>query len=61
MEIKKVKFLLRVEEDILETLRALAGTRQISLSQLLRDVLSDYVQNLQQVKPPPQREEQWWL
>ena len=34
---KKIKFLLRVEGDILSTLRDMAKARQISLSQLLRD------------------------
>ena len=59
---KKVKFLLRVDEETLDTLRVLAKTRQISLSKLLREVLDDYVKSLQpEVKPPPQREGQWWI
>jgi hypothetical protein len=42
----KVKFLLRVEGDILSTLRELAKSKEISLSQLLRDILRGYVNNL---------------
>ena len=42
----KVKFLLRVEGDILSTLRELATAKEISLSQLLRDILRSYVDRL---------------
>ena len=43
---KKIKFLLRVEETTLEPLRAEAKRQEISLSQLLRDILNDYVADL---------------
>jgi len=60
----KVKFLLRVEGDILSTLRELAEVREISLSQLLRDILRGYVDKL--IEAPPssstvvRRGKQWW-
>ena len=60
----KVKFLLRVEKDTLDSLRNMAETRGISLSQLLREILDDYVDDLRIVrapKPVKKREEQWWL
>ena len=60
---EKVKFLLRVEGDILSTLRELAEAREISLSQLLRDILRGYVDELI-ATPPPQtpvrRVKLWW-
>ena len=61
----KVKFLLRVEKDTLDSLRNTAKTRGVSLSQLLRDILSDYVENIKTVRAPnnpaKKREDQWWL
>jgi hypothetical protein len=63
---KKVKFLLRVEETTLEPLRAEAKRQEISLSQLLRDILNDYVADLtneygERITPVKKREGQWWL
>ena len=64
---EKVKFLLRVEGDILSTLRELAEAREISLSQLLRDILRGYVNNLtvrvpteEQVRNRQRIKKQWW-
>ena len=64
---EKVKFLLRVEGDILSTLRELAEAREISLSQLLRDILRGYVNNLTvrvpteaQVRNRQRIKKQWW-
>lgn len=60
----KVKFLLRVEDDILSTLRGLAKADGMSLSQLLRDILGEYVNRLTETPPssPTVREKgkQWW-
>ena len=63
----KVKFLLRVEGDILSTLRELATAKEISLSQLLRDILRGYVDRLTIRVPAEVRErnklrikKQWW-
>ena len=63
----KVKFLLRVEGDILSTLRELAKSKEISLSQLLRDILRGYVNNLTvrvpteaQVRNRQRIKKQWW-
>jgi len=63
----KVKFLLRVEGDILSTLRELATAKEISLSQLLRDILRGYVDRLTIQVPAEVRErnklrikKQWW-
>jgi hypothetical protein len=64
----KVKFLLRVEGDILSTLRELAKSKEISLSQLLRDILRGYVNNLTIPIPNEAQErnrlrrvkKQWW-
>lgn len=63
---KKIKFLLRVEETTLEPLRAEAKRQEISLSQLLRDILNDYVADLtneygERITPVKKREGQWWL
>ena len=60
----KVKFLLRVEKDTLDCLRNMAETREVSLSQLLREILSDYVEKIRTERAPnpvKKREEQWWL
>lgn len=60
----KVKFLLRVEKDTLDCLRNMAETRGVSLSQLLRDILSDYVKEIRTERAPnpvKKREDQWWL
>lgn len=62
---KKVKFLLRVEKDTLDSLRNTAKTRGVSLSQLLRDILNGYVEDIKTVRAPnnpvKKREGQWWL
>ena len=61
---KKVQFLLRVEGDILSTLRGLAQGSGVSTSQLLRDILREYVERLAESPPPPQvvkeKGDQWW-
>lgn len=61
---KKVKFLLRVEGDILSTLRELAQVKSMSLSQLLRDILGDYVNKLTEAPPSfpviRRKGKQWW-
>ena len=69
---RKVKFLLRVEDDILSTLRELAQAKSVSLSQLLRDILGDYVEKLAETPPLKARlkqplsqivtkkDKQWW-
>ena len=60
----KVKFLLRVEGDILSTLRGLAQANGMSLSQLMRDILGDYVEKLtEKPRSSPtvtKRSKQWW-
>ena len=61
---KKIKFLLRVEGDILSTLRELAQANGMSLSQLLRDILGDYVEKLTETPPSSptvtKGSKQWW-
>tara|TARA_R100000963_G_C4636561_1_gene100590 strand:- start:438 stop:644 length:207 start_codon:yes stop_codon:yes gene_type:complete len=60
----KVKFLLRVEDDILSTLRGLAKANGMSLSQLMRDILGAYVNRLTETPSPSptatKKEKQWW-
>ena len=61
---KKVKFLLRVEETTLEPLRSEAKRQEISLSQLLRDILNDYVANIsneyRERVHPITKVDRWW-
>jgi hypothetical protein len=61
---KKVQFLLRVEGDILSTLRGLAQENGVSTSQLLRDILREYVERLTETPPSSptvrKRSKQWW-
>ena len=61
---KKVQFLLRVEGDILSTLRGLAQENGVSTSQLLRDILREYVERLTEAPSPPRtvkrKGDQWW-
>jgi len=60
----KVKFLLRVEGDILSTLRGLAKGKGVSTSQLLRDILREYVERLTEAPSSPRavkkKGDQWW-
>ena len=60
----KVQFLLRVEGDILSTLRGLAKERGMSCSQLIRDILKSYVDRLtEEPRSSPtvtKRSKQWW-
>ncbi len=64
---KKKSFLLRVEEETLESLRTEAKVQGISLSQLLRDVLNRHV-SAKQTAPAPAvyrdprkpRKKNWW-
>ena len=64
---KKKSFLLRVEEETLESLRIEAKVQGISLSQLLRDVLNRHV-SAKQAAPEPAvyrdprkpRKKNWW-
>ena len=61
---KKAKFLLRIEQETLDSLRNTAETRGVSLSQLLREILSDYVKEIRTERAPnpvKKREDQWWL
>ena len=67
---EKVKFLLRVEAGTLETLRTTASIRGVSLSQLLRDILNDYVRTIDRPiiehrvdpysVPTKKSEKNWW-
>ena len=67
---EKVKFLLRVEAGTLETLRTTASVRGVSLSQLLRDILNDYVRTIDRPSiehrvdpysvPKKKEEKNWW-
>jgi hypothetical protein len=67
---EKVKFLLRVEAGTLETLRTTASIRGVSLSQLLRDILNDYVRTIDRPSiehrvdpysvPKKKEEKNWW-
>jgi len=67
---EKVKFLLRVEAGTLDTLRTTASVRGVSLSQLLRDILNDYVQAMDRPiiehrvdpysVPKKKKEKNWW-
>jgi len=60
----KKKFLLRVDESVLEDLRKEAKYQEISLSQLLRDILDDYVNHTNHRKResnnPPKKVDRWW-
>ena len=64
---KKKSFLLRVEEETLESLRTEAKVQGISLSQLLRDVLNRHVSAKQAAAAPlvyrdprKPRKKNWW-
>ena len=61
---KKVQFLLRVEGDILSTLRGLAQDNGVSTSQLIRDILGEYVGKLTErpALPPTmkKKDKPWW-
>lgn len=59
---KKKQFLLRIEEDTLNRLRKIASVRGISVSQLFRDILCDYVEGVKERPSPPPRPKvkQWW-
>lgn len=61
---RKVKFLLRVEGDILSTLRGLAQENGVSTSRLMRDILGEYVGKLTETPAPSptikKKDKQWW-
>jgi len=61
----KKKFLLRLDEDTLEALRSEAKYQGVSLSQLLRDVLDDYVKHVvhgtrSDYTKPVKKVDRWW-
>jgi len=61
---KKVQFLLRVEGDILSTLRSLAQENGVSTSRLMRDILGEYVNKLTETPASSptikKKDKQWW-
>ena len=62
----KKSFLLRLEEKILDQLRATAEEKGMPLSQLLREVLQDYLDDepkTESVRTKPEAKEvkPWWL
>tara|TARA_R100001086_G_C11820819_1_gene254039 strand:+ start:325 stop:522 length:198 start_codon:yes stop_codon:yes gene_type:complete len=60
-ESKKVKFLLRIEEDVLQEIRGLAKEGSVSVSELVRNVLKAYVEKVTSEPSPPKQETKWWL
>lgn len=60
-ESKKIKFLLRVEEDVLQEVRDVAKARGVSVSELVRNVLRDYVEKATKESSTPEKEPKWWL
>ena len=60
----KKPFLLRLEEKALDQLRARAKEKGMPLSQLLRDVLQDYLDGVPTPKPVKklkEKKDQWWM
>jgi len=60
----KKSFLLRLEEKVLDQLRAAAEEKDMPLSQLLRDVLQDYLDGVpipKPVKKLKEKKDQWWM
>jgi len=58
----KKQFLLRIEETTLNRLRQMATVRGISVSQLFRNILGDYVEGAKERPSPPPKPKvkQWW-
>lgn len=63
----KTTFLLRLDKEVLDRLRTIAEEKELSLSQLLREALNDYLDDA----PKPEKEEapkhtekekkKWWM
>lgn len=55
-------FLLLIEKDVLEGLKALAEQRSVSVSQVMRDVLREHVIVSHDEEPLPSNSEKaWWI
>ena len=67
----KTTFLLRLDKEVLDRLRTIAEEKELSLSQLLREALNDYLDDAPKpekqgslkhtkVEPEP-RQKKWWM
>lgn len=61
----KKSFLLWMEKKRLDEIRSMAKEREISASQLLRDIIDEYIEGVVAPKPPPptppkQAAKPWW-
>ena len=55
-------FLLLIEKDVLEGLKALAEQRSVSVSQVMRDVLREHLIVSHDEEPLPSNSEKaWWI
>ncbi len=58
----KKSFLLRLDEETLEKLRSLAEDNQMPLARLLRNILTDYLEDVSLTKPQKEKETvPWWM
>ena len=58
----KKSFLLRLEEETLDELRSLAKDCQIPLARLLRNILTDYLEDISLPKKPQKElKTPWWM
>lgn len=58
----KKSFLLRLDEETLEKLRSLAEDNQMPLARLLRNILTDYLEDISSSRPQKEKETvPWWM
>ena len=63
----KTTFLLRLDKEVLDRLRTIAEEKELSLSQLLREALNDYLDDapkLEKEEAPKHTEKEkkkWWM
>ena len=58
----KKSFLLRLDEEMLEKLRSLAEDNQMPLARLMRNILTDYLEDVSLTKPQKEKETvPWWM
>ena len=58
---KRVQFLLRIEEDLLDKIREEATLHKVSVSEIMRRIMHGYTFTPEKNKRKEERLRRWWM
>ena len=58
---RRVQFLLRIEEDLLNKIREEAALYDVSVSEMMRRIMHGYTFTADRAKRRSERKRQWWM